>query len=45
MTVMRIGLEVAACKVRSGGPVDDAEDMHIAAWAGIRTLTREYLLA
>ncbi|OGB32119.1 MAG: flavin-nucleotide-binding protein [Burkholderiales bacterium RIFCSPLOWO2_12_FULL_61_40] len=34
-TVMRIGLAEAACKVRSGGPVDDAEDMHIAAWAGV----------
>ncbi|MDP3650777.1 MAG: pyridoxamine 5'-phosphate oxidase family protein [Rhodoferax sp.] len=38
-TVMRIGLEEAACKVRSGGPVDDAEDMHIAAWAGVLPFT------
>lgn len=34
-TVMRIGLEEAACKVRSGGPVDDVEDMRIAAWTGV----------
>lgn len=34
-TVMRIGLEEAACKIRSGGPVDDAEDMQVAAWAGV----------
>ncbi len=34
-TVMRIGLEEAACKVRTGGPVDDAEDMHVAAWTGV----------
>lgn len=33
-TVMRIALDEAACKVRSGGPKDDAEDMDIAAWVG-----------
>jgi nitroimidazol reductase NimA-like FMN-containing flavoprotein (pyridoxamine 5'-phosphate oxidase superfamily) len=34
-TVMRIALAEAACKVRTGGPKDDAEDMDIAAWAGV----------
>lgn len=34
-TVMRIGLAEAACKVRSGGPKDDAEDMDLAAWTGV----------
>jgi len=34
-TIIRIGLAEAACKVRSGGPRDDAEDMSIAAWAGV----------
>jgi nitroimidazol reductase NimA-like FMN-containing flavoprotein (pyridoxamine 5'-phosphate oxidase superfamily) len=33
-TVMRIALAEAACKVRTGGPNDDAEDMDIAAWVG-----------
>lgn len=33
-TVMRIALTEAACKVRAGGPKDDAEDMDIAAWVG-----------
>lgn len=33
-TVMRIALTEAACKVRTGGPKDDAEDMDIAAWVG-----------
>lgn len=33
-TVMRISLAEAACKRRSGGPKDDAEDMAIDAWAG-----------
>ena len=34
-TVMRIALTEAACKVRSGGPVDDDEDMQHPAWAGV----------
>lgn len=33
-TILRISLEEAACKVRSGGPKDEAEEMGIAAWAG-----------
>jgi len=33
-TVLRIPLAEAACKVRSGGPNDDEEDMGIAAWVG-----------
>jgi nitroimidazol reductase NimA-like FMN-containing flavoprotein (pyridoxamine 5'-phosphate oxidase superfamily) len=34
-TVLRIALAEAACKVRTGGPKDDAEDMEIPAWAGV----------
>jgi nitroimidazol reductase NimA-like FMN-containing flavoprotein (pyridoxamine 5'-phosphate oxidase superfamily) len=34
-TVMRIALTEAACKVRSGGPVDDDEDLQHPAWAGV----------
>jgi nitroimidazol reductase NimA-like FMN-containing flavoprotein (pyridoxamine 5'-phosphate oxidase superfamily) len=37
-TVMRIALDEAACKVRTGPPNDDEEDMHIAAWAGVLPL-------
>ncbi|MGO4380012.1 pyridoxamine 5'-phosphate oxidase family protein [Pseudoduganella sp. RAF53_2] len=37
-TVMRIALSEAACKVRSGGPNDDEEDMSIAVWAGVLPL-------
>lgn len=33
-TVLRVALAEAACKVRSGGPQDDEEDMGIAAWVG-----------
>ncbi|HEU4374359.1 MAG TPA: pyridoxamine 5'-phosphate oxidase family protein [Telluria sp.] len=38
-TVMRIALAEAACKVRTGGPKDDAEDMDLAAWTGVLPLT------
>ena len=37
-TVMRIPLTEAACKVRTGGPQDDAEDMDIQVWAGVLPL-------
>jgi nitroimidazol reductase NimA-like FMN-containing flavoprotein (pyridoxamine 5'-phosphate oxidase superfamily) len=37
-TVLRIALAEAACKVRSGGAIDDEEDMHIAAWVGVLPL-------
>jgi nitroimidazol reductase NimA-like FMN-containing flavoprotein (pyridoxamine 5'-phosphate oxidase superfamily) len=37
-TVMRIALTEAACKMRSGGPNDDAEDMQIPAWTGVLPL-------
>lgn len=33
-TVLRIALTEAACKTRSGGPNDDAEDMQVPVWAG-----------
>ncbi len=34
-TVMRISLDEAAAKLRSGGPKDDEEDMAIPVWAGV----------
>lgn len=34
-TVLRIPLAEAACKMRTGGPNDDEEDMGIAVWAGV----------
>lgn len=39
-TVLRIALAEAACKVRSGGVEDDAEDMGVAAWAGVLPFTQ-----
>ena len=40
-TVMRIALNEAACKVRTGGPQDDEEDMGIAVWAGVLPLVQQ----
>lgn len=37
-TVLRIALAEAACKVRSGPPEDDPEDMDVRAWAGVLPL-------
>lgn len=41
-TVMRISLLEAACKVRSGGPNDDDEDMHLSVWAGVLPLVQQH---
>lgn len=38
-TVMRISLAEAACKVRTGGPNDDVEDLQLPVWAGVLPLT------
>lgn len=40
-TVMRISLAEAACKVRSGGPNDEDDDMAVAAWAGVLPLVQQ----
>jgi nitroimidazol reductase NimA-like FMN-containing flavoprotein (pyridoxamine 5'-phosphate oxidase superfamily) len=37
-TILRIALDEAVCKVRSGGPRDDQEDMAVAVWAGVLPL-------
>ena len=39
-TVLRIALDEAACKVRSGPPVDDAEDMQVPVWTGVLPLVQ-----
>lgn len=43
-TVMRISLAEAACKVRSGGPKDDAEDLHLPVWAGVLPLLSQCMV-
>jgi hypothetical protein len=37
-TVLRLSLDEAAAKVRTGPPVDDEEDLGLAAWAGVLPL-------
>lgn len=37
-TVLRISLDEAACKVRSGPPQDDVQDLCLAVWAGVLPL-------
>ncbi|MET0401529.1 MAG: pyridoxamine 5'-phosphate oxidase family protein, partial [Cystobacter sp.] len=37
-TVLRLPLVEFACKVREGGPKDDAEDMALPVWAGVLPL-------
>ncbi|GJJ05389.1 hypothetical protein RugamoR64_59270 [Duganella rhizosphaerae] len=39
-TIMRIALAEAACKVRSGGVEDDADDMGWPVWAGVLPFAR-----
>lgn len=39
-TVLRISLAEAACKVRAGGPNDDADDLAWPAWAGVLPFAR-----
>lgn len=40
-TVLRIALGEAACKIREGGPNDDAEDRDWPAWAGVLPLKQQ----
>lgn len=42
-TVLRIPLDEAACKVRQGPPLDDAEDMGVQAWVGVLPFTQQRL--
>jgi nitroimidazol reductase NimA-like FMN-containing flavoprotein (pyridoxamine 5'-phosphate oxidase superfamily) len=41
-TVLRISLDEAACKTRSGGPVDDAEDMALPVWVGVLPFSMQH---
>jgi hypothetical protein len=33
--VLRLPIEEGSAKVRTGGPIDDPEDMDVAVWAGV----------
>lgn len=39
-TLIRIALDEASAKVRTGGPVDDREDIELPIWAGVIPLNR-----
>lgn len=41
-SLIRIPLDEAACKVRTGGPKDDKEDLNLPYWAGVIPLTQVY---
>lgn len=41
-TLIRIPLSEAACKVRTGGPNDDKDDVSLPHWAGVIPLTQVY---
>lgn len=38
-TVLRLELDEASAKIRTGDPIDDAEDMELNVWAGVIPLT------
>lgn len=41
-SVLRLSLSEASAKVRTGGPVDDDEDMDLPIWAGVVPLTSTF---
>lgn len=41
-TVLRLPIEEASAKIRTGGPVDDAEDYALPIWAGVLPLQHRY---
>ena len=41
--VLKIALDHASAKVRTGGPVDDEKDLELDVWAGEVPITRQYL--
>lgn len=41
-SVVAVKMESASAKVRTGGPVDDAEDMDLPVWAGVLPIHTQY---
>lgn len=41
-TVIAFKIEEVSAKIRTGGPVDDAEDMKLDVWAGVQPITIQY---
>ncbi len=42
-SVVRLGIESATAKIRSGGPKDDEEDYGLPVWAGVMPIATQYL--
>ena len=38
-TVLKLAIDEASAKIRTGGPIDDEEDYAMDVWAGILPLT------
>jgi len=41
-TVLKIAIETASAKIRTGGPIDDKEDYELDIWAGVIPIERKY---
>ncbi len=41
-SVLRVPIEEASAKVRTGGPVDDAEDLGLGYWSGVLPLRPQF---
>lgn len=41
-TVIAFKIEEVSAKIRTGGPVDDAEDMKLDVWAGVQPISIQY---
>lgn len=41
-TVLRLALDHASAKIRTGGPIDDDEDYELPIWAGVVPMTTTY---
>lgn len=41
-TLLRVPLDESACKIRTGGPIDDKEDISLPYWAGVIPVNHSY---
>ncbi len=41
-TLIKVPLDEAACKIRSGGPIDDKADLELPYWAGVIPVQQVY---
>lgn len=41
-SLIEIGLDESACKIRTGGPIDDKDDLKLPYWAGVIPIQQVY---